>query len=225
MTGGQNVANAQQQRPNLAVRLLRTNTFFNVANAQNGRANRRKGPKMCRCGKDQSKAKKPPQGEVEIIEPPEEEDKNAEVDAKVCDKCNRYKKPLNGKKLAWRSASGSWMSVPNSAPDEEPPESELENGEPPPENHHQLRTWRMKLQSRLVLQKEIRVSMIRTTRSVVFQRRYLSSTQMPNVQPMHPTRNPTTKSFDSTSNFPQSQDCVSQKGPRHTVATSPSGTA
>ena len=93
---------------------------------------------MCNCkeSKDESegagdgggseKDKKPFQSEPKINYPSYDESAEEEAPAEVCDKCRGHKKPPRGKKLAWRGMFGSWMYVPNSAPEEDPPEEEFD---------------------------------------------------------------------------------------------------
>jgi hypothetical protein len=123
--------------------LLNTNGYLNVAgsSAGAGRSGKKKKPKMCNCKemKDQSggegegrgskEGKKPFTSEPKVRYPSYSEDVEEEVPAEKCDKCNGHKKPPRGKKLAWRGTFGSWMVVPNSAPEEDPPEEELDHGE------------------------------------------------------------------------------------------------
>lgn len=133
------------------VPLLNTDGFRNVtgSSSQTGRAamqRKRRGPKMCNCkeSKDQSAGtdedsgegagdgtdKKPFQSEPKIRYP-NYSDPNDETPTEICDKCNHHKKPPRGKKLAWRGSAGSWMYVPNSASEEDPPEEEVEHEETP----------------------------------------------------------------------------------------------
>ena len=79
-------------------------------------------------GSGSGSSKKPFQNEPKINYPSYNEDAEEDVPAEVCDKCNGHKKAPRGKKIAWRGMFGSWMYVPNSAPEEDPPE-ELEHGE------------------------------------------------------------------------------------------------
>jgi hypothetical protein len=129
--------------------LLNTNGFLNVAgpSAQTGEISntrcrkKKKQPKMCHCKEsgDQSggvdgssgegEGKKPFQNEPEVQYPSYPDDQEEEIPAEVCVNCNGHKKPPRGKKLAWRGMSGSWMYVSKSAPEEDPPEEELEHEE------------------------------------------------------------------------------------------------
>jgi len=73
--------------------------------------------------------KKPFQSEPKVRYPSYSEDADDEIPSEKCDQCNGHKKPPRGKKLAWRGMFGSWMIVPNSAPEEDPPEEELDHSE------------------------------------------------------------------------------------------------
>ena len=87
---------------------------------------------MCRCGDAGHRkptGKKPLSGPVKIRYPSEWKRPEQKPSGKVCDKCNGFKKPPRGKKLALRRAFGSWMTVPLSAPEEDPPDDELDDEE------------------------------------------------------------------------------------------------
>jgi hypothetical protein len=103
-------------------------------------------PKMCRCGDpghQKPSTKKPFTGPVKTRYPSEQEKPQEKPSGKVCDKCDGFKKPPRGKKLAWRQAFGSWITVTLTAPEEDPPEDELDDEEEAPDNElprHQYRT-------------------------------------------------------------------------------------
>lgn len=101
---------------------------------------------MCNCKESKDKSggsgegngsgtdKKPFTSEPKVRYPSYSDDADEEVPAEVCDLCDGHKKPPRGKELAWRGMFGSWMIVPDTAPEEDPPEEELgheEQGDAP----------------------------------------------------------------------------------------------
>jgi hypothetical protein len=125
--------------------LLNTNGYLNIngPSGQTGRRGRKKKPRMCNCkeSKEQSggdgegggsgDGKKPFTSGPKVRYPSYSAETEEEVPAEKCDKCNGHKKPPRGKKLAWRGMFGSWMIVPSSALEEDPPEGECDQGEQP----------------------------------------------------------------------------------------------
>jgi len=138
--------------------LLNTDGYLNVAGpaAQVGepvnarRRKKKKQPKMCHCkepgsqsggagdgggggeGGGEGTGEKPFQSEPKVRYPSYPDDQEDAIPTEVCGNCHGHKKPPKGKKIAWRGIFGSWMYVPNSSPEEDPPEEELQHEDAAP---------------------------------------------------------------------------------------------